>query len=134
MMIPESPWIQPVAPPREKRRRSRDPPDGQKRPNGRPKSRTEEEPTSTITFQLQGPPEQWNFDDFADAEALIPFSQVRDRATPRAVLRAVKFRGELVFHVLLADSRVVQMKRSEILEVGVNLYLDFLEDRLRQRY
>jgi hypothetical protein len=40
------------------------------------------------------------------------------------------FHGEVLFHVMLADGRVVPMKRDELHSSAPNVYIDYMEHRL----
>jgi hypothetical protein len=47
-------------------------------------------------------------------------------SSPLAVIRVLTFRGEVLYHVLLTDGRVVQMKKDELAGKAPDVYLDYL--------
>jgi hypothetical protein len=46
---------------------------------------------------------------------------------PLSVCRCVTHRGEVIFHVLLSDGRIEQMKKDDLIATAPNVYLDYME-------
>jgi hypothetical protein len=60
------------------------------------------------------------------ADTLEPEDTPPGESAPLAVIRVLTFRGEVVYHVLLADGRVVPMKKEELAAKAPDVYLDYL--------